>query len=128
MNAKYIVSLVAVYSSMVYCCEYTGNIYLKSVIEYVMNMTGILALYLTVSSFTTKPGFELSPAIANMSSNCYGLYVFHQFILLYLYYRTSFTANLGLLTPWIAFVVTLLLSLLATKFFMKFKVGRFLIG
>lgn len=128
MNPLCIISLVVIYSLLVYCHECVGDIYVKAVIEYAMNMTGILSLYLTVSSFTAKPGFELSPAVISMSSQCYGLYVFHQFILYYLYYRTSFTAGLGYFTPWLAFVVTLSLSWLATKLFMRYRVGRFLIG
>ena len=128
MNPVCIILLVVGYSSLVYCYEYAGNIYLKAVIEYAMNMTGILALYLAVSIFTTKSGYELSPVVINMSSQCYGLYVFHQFILFYLYYHTSFTANLGHWAPWLAFIITLSLSLLVTRLFMKFKVGRFLIG
>lgn len=128
MNPLCIVSLVVVYASMVYLFEYVGNVFVKAMIEYVMNMSGILALYLAVSTVTTRSGFKPSPFVVNMSSHCYGLYVFHQFILVYLYYKTSFTANLGYFTPWIAFVITLSLSYLATKLFMRFKFGRFLIG
>lgn len=128
MKPLSIFAIVLLYASMVYCFEYVGNIYLKSIIEYVMNMSGIMALYLAVSSFTTKKGFELSPFVVNLSSQCYGLYVFHQYFLNYLYYETSFTANLGHFTPWITFVIILLLSFLVTKLFMKFRFGRFLIG
>lgn len=55
----------------------------------------------------------------------YGVYVFHQFVLVWIYDYSNWPQTLGTyMTPWISFVFTTLVSLLLTLLIRKTKVGR----
>lgn len=98
-------------------------------IKLLMSCSGILALYLTVCKTTTKEGYRPKQWVINASNDCYGVYVYHQFILIFLYYYTPFVGMCPhWLVPWIGLLLTLALSLLLTKLTLKTKFGRFLIG
>lgn len=100
-----------------------------NIIKLIKAVCGILALYLTVSMFTTQDGFKPKPWMVTASDNCYGVYVYHQFILIWLYFFTPFVTTMNdLLVPWCGFVITLVISLLLTRITLKTKIGRFLIG
>lgn len=101
----------------------------KRAVDLIMAVSGIMALYLTVCSFTTKEEYQPKPWIIAASDHCYGVYVYHQFILVWLYFYTSLVAVCHpLLVPWIGFAVALPVSWLLTKLTLMTKTGRFLIG
>lgn len=90
---------------------------------------GVLAMYLFFYKFTNKETFQPNPIILEASGICYGVYIFHQFILVYLYHCTPMLKYMGeILTPWIGFVLSLLMSIFLTKISLKTRIGRFLIG
>ncbi len=94
-----------------------------------MSCCGIMALYLTVCKTTTKEGYRPKQWVINASDDCYGVYVYHQFILVCLYFFTTLViACHPLLVPWIGFIVAFGVSLFLTKLTLKTKIGRFLIG
>lgn len=67
--------------------------------------------------------------LIKLSGYCYGVYVFQQFILKYLYYKTGYAIAINpYLVPWIALVLTIALSFLLTGVCFKTRFGRFLIG
>ena len=101
---------------------------LSNTLHYFTSITGIMSMYLVVCRFTEKPNYIPSKFILNLSGICYGMYVFHQFILKFLLYNTSLPCILGQGTPWVCFVITVFISYLLTKLFMNFKFGRLLIG
>lgn len=91
--------------------------------------SGIMALYLTVVHFTSRPGFVPPEWVINASSDCYGVYVFHQFILVWLYFYTPLVGSCpSLLVPIIGFIVAISISLLLTRLLLKTRWGRSLIG
>ena len=99
--------------------------------HYLMAVSGITFLYMLVMRFleTKGQGYTLPLWVTASNKMCYGVYVFHQFLLQYLYYDTSMPAKLNsYLLPILAFVMVLLLSVLLSKLFVLTKVGRFLIG
>lgn len=64
-----------------------------------------------------------------MSNLSMGVYLFQQFVLKYLYYKTPFTTMISpYVFPWLAFGVALVLSILLSLGVRRIKVGRFLIG
>lgn len=74
-------------------------------------------------------GITLSINIITLSTYCYGVYIFHQFILKLIYYKTPITEILDpVVLPWISFCLTLLLSVSLTAMSHKTRIGRFLIG
>lgn len=97
---------------------------LLSVLKYFMTIFGILSLYLFVYRHTRKTDFKCSNFTIRLSSVCYGVYIFHQFILVYIYYHTSLPCLLGQFLPWVSFILTLLISYLITIVFLRFDFGK----
>ncbi len=92
-------------------------------------VAGILCMYVIVNYFIEIKKMILPKYVLQASSICYGVYVFHQFILEYLYYYTPLPRYLG--TYWLpigGFVICMLFSILFSKLTLKTKFGRFLIG
>ena len=141
LKKKWIVLFIATYLVLLYInCSlkhfgaegYELPLYAKiltRVLKYFTIFTGISALYLIVSSYTINPHFRPSSWIVQSSKICYGVYIFHQFILKYLYYQTSLLEYVGSYwLPWAALGITLPLSIILSILFLKTKVGSFLIG
>lgn len=104
-------------------------IFENNAIGFIIAVCGIMALYLTVCKKATKEGYEPKAWIIAASDNCYGVYVYHQFILMWLYYYTSFVDICPpLIAPWLGFVVTLFISMLLTRLTLMTRIGRKLIG
>lgn len=97
----------------------TSNNLLKAILAFV----GILTLFLIASNYTCN--HSLSKRIIDLGVLGYGVYIFHQFILRWMYYNTSLSETLnGGLLPWVGLVTALLLSCLLTILLRKFKIGR----
>lgn len=90
---------------------------------------GILIVYVITNYFTVKKKLIPHDYVYEASNVCYGIYVFHQFLLIYLYYHTQlpYVIN-GYLLPIISFSIVLIVSILMTKFALMTKIGRLLIG
>lgn len=114
----------------------TMSVYQKAIIvtvprivDLLMSCCGIMALYISVCMVTTKNGYRLKQRVINASDNCYGVYVYHQFVLVVLYFYSPLVSLIHpLLLPWVGFVIILLISLIMTKVSLKTKIGKFLIG
>lgn len=75
---------------------------------------GVIAIYSMAVLFTNT--HNLPKCYINAGSLCFGVYVFQEFIIKYLYYYTELPVKVGYLAlPWIAFIITLVLSLLLSK-------------
>lgn len=89
----------------------------------------IVFLYSLANKDKVQSYLKRCPQLIVLSSYCYGVYVFHNFILTYLYYHTGFVSAMhNTLFPWIGFVITLILSLLFCHLTLKTRFGRYLIG
>lgn len=89
---------------------------------------GILALYLIVYKYLLHKE-KLAHSIIYINSICYGLYIFHQFFLKYLYYQTDLPAIVGsIYLPWVGLLIALPCSYMLTYILLKNKYGRMLIG
>ena len=102
---------------------------INNVTKLLMTVSGIMALYITICHFTTRNNYQPKQWIINASNNCYGIYVYHQFILVFLYFFTPIVAICNpLIVPWIGLIITLIISYVLTKVSLKTKIGKFLIG
>lgn len=102
---------------------------LRGFVGLLLSSVGILALYLTVCHFTERPSYCPKKWVVKASDDCYGVYVFHQFLLVWVYFFTPLvTVCANALVPWVGFAVAMLTSLLLTKLSLKTKIGKFLIG
>ena len=69
------------------------------------------------------------PILITLSGYCYGVYIYQEFILRVLYYKTSLPVCINeYWLPWFASFITLILSILLCHITLRFKFGRFLIG
>ena len=97
--------------------------------HFVCSCCGIFALYLFVCQFTTREGFAPKQWVIKASNYCYGVYVYHQFIMYYLFERTSMPQHVNSwLIPFIGLAVTVPLSYFFTYVSLKTRIGRYLIG
>lgn len=88
---------------------------------------GLIAFYCSVIYITQKR--QLSEATRKIAACCFGIYLFQQFVLQMLYYKTSFPLWVGpYWLPWIGFILTAILSFAITNVLLKTKTGRFLFG
>lgn len=102
---------------------------IKGSIGLFASLCGILALYGTIATIASSTSFELSPFIQKADRISFGVYIYHQFILVALYHYTNIVSHINAwLVPWIGFVVALFLSTLFTNLTLQTKLGRYLIG
>lgn len=90
------------------------------------------AIYLIYSFANREPvlrSLNNKSILITLSGYCYGVYIYQQFILKILYYNTQLPLVINAYwLPWIATVITIVLSLLLCHFSLKTRLGRFLIG
>ena len=88
---------------------------------------GTLVLYFTAVYYTQRK--ELKPFISKLAACCFGIYIFQQFALQLLYYKTSFPLMVGpYWLPWCGFAIAIIASYTLTILLLKTKPGRYLIG
>lgn len=88
---------------------------------------GLTAFYLTSVFYTQH--HQLKSFTLKLASWCFGIYLFQQFILQLLYYKTNFPNFMGpYLLPWCGFVIATVFSCILSALLLKTKVGKFLIG
>ena len=86
---------------------------------------GILCLYSLANFLIEKKSFQVSQWVINLSPLCFGIYLFQQFILQYLYYKTNIPSFVGpYLLPWVGVIITVVASYLLTKLILMTKIGR----
>ena len=89
---------------------------------------GCILVFLLITNWT-KNWKIISSFWASMSSLCFGVYLYQQFILQVLYYKTDLSILVGpIWLPLLSCLITLHLSILLSKLTMMTKVGRLLIG
>lgn len=89
--------------------------------------SGLIAFYSTCVMFTKKN--KISQIIVNLAATSFGIYIFQQFFLQLLYYKTSLPILVGpYWLPWCGFVVALIMSWGLSLLMLRTKIGRSLIG
>ena len=95
----------------------------KTILKAIMGWSGIIALYLSAYQYCFK--HKISDFVISIGTCGYGVYIFHQFFLKYIYYYTNLPVVIGSINlPWIAWVLTTVISLLLTLAVRKTKIGR----
>lgn len=95
----------------------------KTYSKAILGWFGIIALYLTSVYYCKR--HSLGKTIIKIGACGYGVYVFHQFILVYLYRYTEFPQLCGnYILPWAGFGATVFLSVLLTLAVRSTKIGR----
>jgi hypothetical protein len=101
----------------------------KNTMSLVSASLGCLTIYGIAGRLLLVNKIVLPEWLLKLNPLCYGVYIFQQFILKTLYYKTEMPAIFG--TYWLPVagcVITLIISLWLSKLMLKFKFGKFLIG
>lgn len=102
---------------------YAGN----NVCQLVYASVGLMAFYCTAVYYTQR--HKLKPFTIKLAACCFGIYLFQQFVLQLLYYKTSFPTLVGpYWLPWFGFVIAAIVSYVLSALLLKTKTGKFLIG
>lgn len=104
---------------------------LLKISQYSMALTGISFIYILVLKFLSKKGPEyvVPEYITTSNKICYGVYVFHQFLLIYVFYYTPLPIYINsYLLPFVSFIIAMTFSILLSRLFLMTRFGRFLIG
>lgn len=141
-NKTYFILLPIIYVALCICNEMIlENWHTNTFVENAMRALFLktthflcaFSMIVFLYSLANRPYFkhclERSPKLITLSGYCYGVYIYQQFILKYIYYNTTFTYHMPVeVFPWIGFIATLVLSLLFCHVTLKTKCGRYLIG
>ncbi len=96
-------------------------------IQIVYATIGALAFYATAYYYTHHR--TLNSGTVKLAGCCFGIYLFQQFVLQFLYYKTGLPSVIGpYWLPWVGFLLALPLSYLFTVLLLKTKTGKYLIG
>lgn len=98
----------------------------SNILSIIWAILGIGALYSTaiyISKNNTLPEFLIT-----VGDCCFGVYLFQQFFLKFLYYNSSLSNYIGInLLPWVCFIIVLIVSLVLSYLVRLTVVGRQLI-
>ena len=88
---------------------------------------GTWVFYLTAVCYTQR--IKLKAFISKLAACCFGIYIFQQFALQLLYYKTSFPLMVGPYgLPWCGFTFAAITSCFLTLLMLKTKLGRYILG
>lgn len=99
----------------------------RSACQLIYASIGTFVFYITAIYYTKRN--QLKPIVVQIASCCFGIYLFQQFLLKALYYKTGFSAVVGpYWLPWLGFIIVLPTSYFISYLFLKTKLGKNLIG
>lgn len=112
------------------CGKYDSIVRLGiKVVHLVAAFFGVVAAYGFANLYVVKRKGVVPKFLDYLNPYCFGIYLFQQFVIQILYYKTPLFASTGTyFAPWIAFVMTLIVSFSLTYLLRLSKGGRFLIG
>lgn len=91
---------------------------------------GLMSLFCVVLYWLNRHQ-DWKPSLIWVNANllCFGVYIYHQFILKYLYYNTAFPSCFDTYSlPWVGFGSAIVVSILFTWITRRSRLGRFLLG
>ena len=108
--------------------------YIKCVFYVIMNCgkliysgLGVLIVYIVMERIRNS-GLTINSFWISLSECCFGVYLFQQFVLVYLYDYTSLPYRVNsFCLPWLCFIIALLTSVMLSWLLRQTKVGRSLI-
>ena len=87
--------------------------------------SGVAFAFFVVNYVMETKNITIPKWIIELNGVCFGIYLFQQFILQILYYKTALPTLVGpYWLPWVGLIVTLVCSYLLTKLSLKTKIGR----
>lgn len=88
-------------------------------------LTGVIFIYVLTNTLLKAKRLVIGNWLKDLNATCFGIYLFQQFILQILYYKTSLPAIVGAYwLPWVGLIVTLIISYILTKLSLKTRLGK----
>lgn len=98
----------------------------KSTNTLVYSTLGVFALYLNVNYCVEVLKFPISNTILKINKYCFGIYIFQQFIIKAIYYKTAVPEYVSILImPFLTLLIAILISFALTYILLKTKLGRY---
>lgn len=127
LSQAYINPIIQLYKTYSILSNIIGSLIIR-MLHFSYSMSGIIAIVLGSMYLLDKKYIHLNRFWIQIGTYTFGVYIFQQFILMWLYYHTDiFNSIPDYLIPWGAFIVTLILSLFLTIFIRNNKYGKLLI-
>ena len=102
-----------------------GVIEVKLYVRFLAAIAGSAFIYIITNYFVERRCMPIPVWLQDFNQYCFGVYVFQQFILQILYYKTTLPGLVGpYWLPWIGFVIALIFSYALSKSIRYFRVGR----
>lgn len=99
----------------------------KNLCRFIYATIGTMVFYMT-SVIVTKH-YNIGTFIVRVAAASFGIYLFHQFILQWLYYKTEISLIVGpYWLPWFGFLISIISSFIISDLLLKFNVGKRMIG
>lgn len=101
----------------------------KNFCQIIYSLNGVFLIYITVNYLIQTYKIKLGYRIVKLSAYCFGIYVFQEFIIRIFYYKCNAISVLNpYIFPWLCIIITLCISTILTHYFLKTKIGKFLLG
>lgn len=98
---------------------------LSTYVKLVYSALGVFFTYIFVNYLLNKTDMCVPNWMSHFNRMCFGVYLFQQFILQIIYYKTTLPTIFGpYWLPWIGFIVALVGSYMLTKIIRTSKLGR----
>lgn len=112
------------------CGKYDSIVRLGiKVVHLVAAFFGVVVAYGFATFYVKKKNGVVPKVLDILNPYCFGIYLFQQFIIQILYYKTPLFTTVGTyLAPWIALIITSITSFILTYILRLSKIGRCLIG
>lgn len=113
----------------IYLTQKIVSVLLSRVVGIFAALSMVISVYSLANIERLKVKLKSIPILVTLNSYCYGVYIYQQFILVYLYYHINlpYFVSPGIL-PWIGLFITLNTSVALCYITLKTRIGRFLIG
>lgn len=120
-----------------YIMGWGGNTLLISALRIITNKLlmlcysffGLAMIFCLINLILKKKRFQITSWMIKISTLCFWVYIYQQFILKVIYYQLNWVDLISpVILPWIGLIVTIILSLLFSHYTLKTRLGRFLIG
>ena len=101
---------------------------LHYLLGFIYSTAGLIFIY-GIHNFIIDHINSIPLIVKRVANYSFAIYVFHQFILYYIYFNTKAPIIFGqILLPWISIITTMILSYILAHLFLKTKIGKWLLG
>jgi len=101
---------------------------LRNVLITIYSILGILFIGALANKMVGMFGKKIGDLVMQMASYTFGIYIYQQFVLKWLYYYSPVSELSPSLLPWVGAFLALVLSIILTWLTRLNKLGRMLIG